>query len=395
MRINVVTLQDANISAVDSFITLRPRHEVSQALLEIPSAFANVFALQKQTLALLILVASVFTFLLLYCLVTSLIGFADWWWPGSYEDFRLLATVSEVTYKGLRMKMNIRLTAGSMSTTTPHASKGMFHCQMSLRVAGGTTDLLVEALSVNDVVLAWCKIDILEDVLVEEAYDKLFAMKGKFRTLASPCVRLSLRLEEKEGGVGVSTRWSSRWSPSRWSMRHTGKAGQTARQTGRGAVDSPEASSLSMHGREALAASRALRDHISVAVEVFGGLGTKTKAYISIEGSPLSQRFVLGIWQDEAEYEKKLDAEKEIDILRIDSAAVDPARVDVFVVGYLDHRGVRRTLRCRLLDVPAREWVDTLHQIIARAREHGKVRKKERATTMAESKPADYSRDEW
>jgi len=274
-----------------------------------------------------------------------------------FEDFDLVVHVHEVTYKAAKkLKLRVRLTAGQEAVTTSKSSKGSFQVSLHMLVRQGTQYLIVEVISESEVVLAQHKLHIDLDILQQRrVQDKLFNMKPKFRALNNPAVRLTLqccRVNDVEEGI-LSSR-----DP------------EVVKQ--RDQRDKPDWSKDWSNTNDTEALSRACRGP----VEVFGSFGNTTKRFVGIEGSPGAQRFVLGIWNDEHECEARLDAQLEVDILRIESVQADPGRFDVFVVHYFDHRGVSRKLTCRIIDRPAKMWVEMLHNVITRAREVGKVHKK-------------------
>lgn len=311
------------------------------------------------TLGLGIGAAVLFCFVCIVCACSGCCrGCFRSFFPGfAGEEFQLLAHVSEVLYKGARKaKLRVRLAAGRDIALTPRASKGMFLQTLTLLVKSDTQKLLVEVLNESDVVLAVTKLDIQAEVLQSSGAEKVYTLRPKFRGLTSPSIRLSLKIADV---VHDSEQDKVEAQASRWDHP----------------MDSASTNAQRALDVEAESATN-LKLCCSGPVEVFGTWGKTTPGYIGIDGSPLSQRFILGVWADEQEYESRLDGQKEIDILRIDSVEVDMQRLDVFIVSFLDHRGVRRTLRCRLLDRPAKVWVEMIHEVISRAREYGKVRKK-------------------
>merc|ERR1719215_944552 len=112
-----------------------------------------------------------------------------------------------------------------------------------------------------------------------------------------------------------------------------------------------------------------LKDACAGPLEIFEGLGDTVQVYVAVIGTPISRRWILGVWNDQEDYIAKRQPRQEIDLMRIQSIQADPMRNHVFVVHCLDETRVQKSLTIRRVDRNRDVWVEILRLLVMKARE--------------------------
>jgi len=290
----------------------------------------------------------------------------------SFDDFDLLVHVHEMVNLQMKQKtkLKVRVTAGQQVAKTGKSSKGIFQCSLTISVAQGTQYLLVDLITESEVLLAQLKLHVEKDVLTQKkAQEKVYPMKERAKGCPlNPTVRLTL-CQSNERDLE---------DPLTESLL-TGKDPETVMLMQQKLIMAEEeVKNHDRRCRESMSEMEVLMQAGGGPVETFGSFGSTTRRYCGVMGPPLSRRFFLGIWKDQQEYEGHVDAQQEIDVLKIHSVQADPGRSDVFVISYFDQHRVSKKLTCRIIDRPVKLWVEMLHLIITKAHEHHRAHKKDK-----------------
>merc|ERR1719326_791045 len=73
------------------------------------------------------------------------------------------------------------------------------------------------------------------------------------------------------------------------------------------------------HGEEGLSELDVLKHACAGPLELFEGLGKTHNVYVAVLGPPTSRRWVLGIWNNQKDFENKKHAAQEIDLTKIET----------------------------------------------------------------------------
>eukprot|EP00929_Paragymnodinium_shiwhaense_P009837 TRINITY_DN114193_c0_g1_i1.p1 TRINITY_DN114193_c0_g1~~TRINITY_DN114193_c0_g1_i1.p1 ORF type:complete len:354 (+),score=100.64 TRINITY_DN114193_c0_g1_i1:151-1212(+) len=287
-----------------------------------------------------------------------------------FDDFDLLVHVHEAKFEcDRKMKVKVRITAGDQVAYTS-SSKGIFQSTMNIFVEQGTNQLIVDLVTESDVLLAQLKFGIEKDILNQtkkKNKEGVFPMKQKGKGLLNPSVRLTISTDFGDEEAGLLQGSALKDPETVFLMKQqliqaeqevSSKQGAKARE--------------SMHDLEVLMQACA------GPVQVFGSFGGTDQRYVGVMGPPNSRRFVIGIWKSQQHFEELGKEVLEVEILKIFSAQADPSRPDVFVVSYFDRDRVSKKLTCRIVDRPAKLWVDFIQLIIGKVHEYHKASKAEK-----------------
>jgi hypothetical protein len=295
-----------------------------------------------------------------------------------FDDFDLLCHVHEVKFTGEKnMKFRVRITAGDQIVKTS-ATKGIFQNTLSVFIEQGTTDVLFELVSVSHVVLAHVKLDLQRDILnkindeksANSLREKVFKMKQKGKGLVDPSIVVSMTMsdgtDEEEGllsGTNPETAFLMR-------DKLAAAKEEILQKSPRNAGMSTDL--------------EVLMQACSGPIDVFAGCGAASRVAMGVMGPPLSRRFFIGMWQRQRDMEayqirdgkEKVDAWREIDLLKIHGVQEDPDRSEVFVISYRSKSEGDMQTSFRIVDRPAKLWVEMLSQLISQVHEYTKGKKR-------------------
>eukprot|EP00927_Polykrikos_kofoidii_P010166 TRINITY_DN142_c0_g1_i2.p1 TRINITY_DN142_c0_g1~~TRINITY_DN142_c0_g1_i2.p1 ORF type:complete len:357 (-),score=66.99 TRINITY_DN142_c0_g1_i2:104-1174(-) len=297
-----------------------------------------------------------------------------------FDDFDLLCHIHEVKFTGeKKMKFRVRVVAGDQEVKTS-VTKGIFQNTLSVFIEQGTTDVLFELVTGSDVVLAQIRLDLKRDILdkindakhAQPLRQKVFKMKQKSKGLLDPSIVVSMTMsdgtDEEEGllsGTNPETAFLMRdkLAAAKEEILHK----------------SPRNAGMSTE-------LEVLMQACSGPIDVFEETGAASRVAIAVMGPPFSRRFFLGMWQrqrDMEAYQKvsedgkaKVDAWREIDLLKIHGVQEDPDRSEVFVISYRSKSEGDMQTSFRIVDRPAKLWVEMLSQLISHAHQYNKGKKR-------------------
>lgn len=233
---------------------------------------------------------------------------------------------------------------------------GTFQQPLHITVEQGTEDVVVELVDTHNRVLATMSFDIVNQILNPEEIhtEALYSMKQKAKGIAKPRVRLTMVVQSgQDEETGLLAAGSDVDILVRQQLK---KAKLEAVQAG-------------LAGEDDLSEMNILKQASAGPLELFEGLGKTATVYAAVLGPPQSRRYVLGIWNNQKDYENGKKALQEIDLLKIESIQGDPTRLHVFVVNCYDASRVRKELFFRRIDRARDVWVEILHLLVMRARD--------------------------
>lgn len=282
-----------------------------------------------------------------------------------FDDFELFVVAHEALYTASTHKLSthVRLSAGRQKVSTDPSSKGIFQQPLSLLVEQGTDTILVELMDSGSRILANLKFDVAQDILnnKEAIREKVFVMKQKNKGLINPRIKLTIRKEStfEEEGLLASVMTSA--SPATNMLLRD----QLQKEVSRSQEDGRPLSEL-----ELLARSCAGR------LELFGDWGKIVSVFVAVLGPPQQKKHVLGVWEDQLQYQKGVRPKNEIDLMKVLSVQPDPARPEVFLVNSVKADKTRTLSTFRRVDRSRDVWVEMISLLIKKLREEKETKKK-------------------
>merc|ERR1740123_260167 len=123
-------------------------------------------------------------------------------------------------------------------------------------------------------------------------------------------------------------------------------------------------------------------------LDMFGTMGNTMCVFVAVLGPPASRRWLLGIWRDEHDFDRKRAANTEIDILKISSVQHYPNRHHVFLITYFDENRAEQSVTFRRVDRNRDVWVELLLLLVTMAREERHDLQNSRWNKTAASAPS-------
>jgi len=285
-----------------------------------------------------------------------------------FDDFKMRILVHDAILEQKdKSTTAVRFTAGQHSVKTNTSSSGIFQESVHVIVEQGAEEIIVDLLDNRSNVLATLKLDIMKDLmdynhdLIDYKPETVYAMKPMAKGIMKPKLKLTIvvdRPDDVEKGLleGMN-------SDVDFLVR---QQLNKAKQEGLA------------HGDEALSEMEVLKQAASGPLEVFEGLGKMYNVFVAVLGPPFSRRWVLGIWNDQKDFEANKHAIQEIDLTKIETVQGDPSRLHVFIVNCFDDSRVRKSLTFRRIDRARDVWVEILHLLVTKARDAKKASKSQR-----------------
>lgn len=285
-----------------------------------------------------------------------------------FDDFELMVLVHNASFEAAsKTPTVVRITAGCHHVRTDPSSKSIFQQPVNIFVEQGTETVLVELLDTRSRVLGTLELDSMADLLNKKAHqpERTYNMKAKTKGVRNPKIKLTI------GDVTQCSDVEQGLLPSK------SKSPEVENIVGLLAGKSPEVENLvRLHlaniwnsaGQEC-SEWELLKEACSGPVELFERLGKTRNVYCSIVGPPVSRRWVLGIWADKKDFDARKKAEKEVDMLRIQSVQADHTRHHVFLLNFFDESRLPQSVTFRRIDRARDVWVEVLHLLVSKVRE--------------------------
>lgn len=288
-----------------------------------------------------------------------------------FDDFEVMMLVHDAMFERQDAKMTtvVRVTAGAHYVRTDPNKNGIFQQPLHITVEQGTEHIIVDLMDSSDRVLATLTLRTVEDVLQAKLPpEQVYSMKQKNKGARNAKIKITMQIqdsEDAEKGILASV------SPDVDTLVRMQLA--KAREAGKYRGD--------------LSEMEVLKQACSGPLEVFEGLGTTNKVWVSIVGPPASRRWMLGIWNEKRDYDAKRQPINEIDLLRIQSVQADPTRHHVFVLNYYDESRVRQSCTFRRTDRARDVWVEIIHLMVQKVHDNRKA-KQDKSMTKAKQRSA-------
>jgi hypothetical protein len=290
-----------------------------------------------------------------------------------YDDFELMLVLHEVMTDRKQDKLNmaVRVTAGLHLVKSDVSTSGNFQQPLHITIEQGTRFVTLDLVDHRSAVLAQLKLDVVKDILSEEAHapEQLLKMNTKGKGVVNPRVKFSLVLDE--GGdleSGGDANMEVDWLVRQQLMK--------ARDEG-----------LASHGK--VTEIDLLKTACSGPLELFEGLGNTGTVHVAVHGPPISRKWMLSIYKDEADFDQRKKAWFEVDLLKVPSVQPDPTRNNIFVINYFDEHRLQQRLTLRRIDRPRDVWVEMLQLVITKAHASKKAMKKQMSTSSTASSFSD------
>lgn len=292
-----------------------------------------------------------------------------------FDDFELTLLVHEATYTASKLKVNtkVRVTAGDHSVSTDPNNKGVYQQAVQLFVEQGSDEVKVELMDADrNKPLAVKKLDIMKDILDPKIRDqeRVYGMKQQSKTVLNPKIKLTL-LTQSDGQMEQGLLQGIDVSP---------EANMMLRQQ----IQKEKADGSGDDGGSGTASGNDQSDDVELLMKVckgplekFGSWGRRSSIFVAIRGPPQQKKYTFGIWKSEAEYEKDIAPDMEIDLMKISSVLPDPApkRNEVFVIQYVKDQ-MKERLTLRRIDRARDVWVEMLVVLIKTLHEQKEERKR-------------------
>lgn len=281
----------------------------------------------------------------------------------SFDDFNLVVLVHEVMFDSAMadaLTTIVQVTAGAHIVRTDPSEDRIFQQPLHITVEQGTDQLIVALLTTNDKVLATTTVDVCD--ILGEANSKpelVYHMRKKVRGLHSPKIKLTMvanSADDPEVGTGTSR-------TSILVQQQLKKVSIAAGKHGAFSMD-------------------VLKQSCAGPLELFdtSGLGKKRTVYVAVTGTPMSRRWILGIWRDERAFAEGRNPVQEVGLLKIQSIQADPNRSHIFVMNFFDQVRQCHILIFRRIDRNRDVWVEILQLLVTKVHEEHKRQKKSRST---------------
>lgn len=273
-----------------------------------------------------------------------------------FNDVDIMVLVHEAMFDDVaaqRLNLIVKITAGDNFVKTEANSRGIFQQPMHITVEQGTTRIVVELLDTWNNLLAVLPLDVEDHILNEKNLqpEVVYSMKQKSKNIRNPRVKLTMVVEQDtdpESGMISDSRAPDIDFLVRQQLRKA---------------------KANIGSKKHVSELDVLKDACAGPLEIFEGLGDTVQVYVAVIGTPISRRWILGVWNDQEDYNVKKQPRQEIDLMRIQSIQADPMRNHVFVVHCLDETRVQKSLTFRRVDRNRDVWVEILRLLVMKARE--------------------------
>jgi hypothetical protein len=302
-----------------------------------------------------------------------------------FDDFELMILVHQASFDnkdGSKVRAAIRITAGSSCATTDFTSNHEYQQPLHIAVEQGLETIVVDLIDKNYKVLATLPLDIADVILKPENVhpETVYNMIEKKRGLkGNTKVKLTI-VGDQEEDVDVEY---GRLSVVNTDVQYLV---QQEMRKAKGEL------SQDAHGQHDFSPLDVQKKACAGPLEIFERLGKTKNVYAAVIGPPVSKHWILGLWNEQKDYESHQTAIEQIDVLRIQSVQADPIRNHVFRIYFFDQWKVHQSMTFRRVDKPRDVWVECLLLLVTQVRKDRDARKDARKTMRLSSSGSSESR---
>jgi hypothetical protein len=303
-----------------------------------------------------------------------------------FDDFELTLLVHEVTYTASQLKMHtkVRVTAGDHVVSTDQSNRGVYQQIVQLLVEQGAKEVKLELMDADkSKVLAVKRLDVMKDILdpKNRETEMVYSMKQQSKVVLNPKIKIT-KILDSDGNMEQGLLAGINVSPEANIML------RQQIQKEKAEFSSGDENSAGVSGSDAVGSMAQDMSQVDLLMKVckgplekFGSWGRRSNVYIATRGPPHQRKYTLGVWKSQADFEKNIAPDIEVDLMKILGVMPDPhpKRVDVFVINYVkDNQKDRLTFR--RIDRNRDVWVETFLVLIKTLREQkeGRARAKKR-----------------
>jgi hypothetical protein len=284
-----------------------------------------------------------------------------------------MVVVSEAycDHKGDKMKTLVKVVAGHHAAQTDPSSNGKFQQPLHIHVEQGTEKVTIELHEENKKgALASMSMRTWEDILTQKGIDKpqkrllVLPKDKKAQRIANPSVTFYMSVGDaldEETGLLASSHMGDLHSDTKIMLQQQLKRAAKSTAT-RSGVSSDHTS------EEGVSEIQQLKRACAGSLDMFEGFGGTRTVYLAVRGPPDSRSWILGIWSDKEDFERRGKGIKEIDVKRIKGVQHDPQRTNVFAINYFDQNRVPQREQFRIRDLNRDVWVNMLKMMVDQVR---------------------------
>eukprot|EP00427_Karlodinium_veneficum_P010756 CAMPEP_0169077694 /NCGR_PEP_ID=MMETSP1015-20121227/9017_1 /TAXON_ID=342587 /ORGANISM="Karlodinium micrum, Strain CCMP2283" /LENGTH=243 /DNA_ID=CAMNT_0009137239 /DNA_START=239 /DNA_END=970 /DNA_ORIENTATION=+ len=212
----------------------------------------------------------------------------------------------------------------------------------------------------REILLARTELMIERDILKSKTLEKAdIPMHVKGKGLHNVRIKLSMRVtsdSDLEKGLLASSMEGVHADTKFLLEQQIRKAGEKKLNVSRSNTDSSD--------HEPISELQRLKNACAGPLGWFEGFGATRQIYCGVRGPPDSRGWMLGIYSDKDDFDRRGQEIKEIDLRRILSIGGDPGRTDVFAVTYLDKNRDKQRITFRTIDINREVWLEMLRNLI-------------------------------
>jgi len=298
-------------------------------------------------------------------------------WSGhdKFDDFDLMVVVLEAScdHKKEKLKTFVRVSAGGYAAQTDASSKGKFQQPLHIHVLQGTEKVTIElweekpsgSLSgpksfASMSLKSWEDIRNQSEKGIDKPQKRALQMKKKGTGIDNPSVTFYMSVGEvadEESGLLKNSELDLQGDAKIMLQQQLKRAAKPVGTRG--------ASSGDMTSEDSVNEIQQLKRACAGSLDMFGhSFGGTTNVYVAVRGPPDSRQWIVGVWNDKEEFERRAKGILEIDVKRIRSVQQDPGRSNVFCINYFDHNRVVTKRSFRIIDLNRDVWVNMLKMMV-------------------------------
>lgn len=314
-------------------------------------------------------------------------------WIGhdKFDDFDVMVVVVEASceHRKEKMKTFVRVVAGHHFASTDASSKGKFQQPLHIHVSQGTPNITIELWEEKPSgaiggtkCFASMHLDCWKEILnakdIEKPQPRKLVMKKKGMGIDNPSVTFYMSVGEscdEESGLLASSQLDIHSDTKMMLQQQLKKA---AKPTKAG-ISSGDTGS-----EEGVSEIQQLKRACAGNLDRFEGFGGTRHVYVAVRGPPDSRSWIVGVWSDKEDFERRAKGIVEIDVKRIKGIQQDPMRSNVFVINFFDqNRDVQK--ECfRIIDLNRDVWVNMLKMMVLQVRKSESENKKNTSSSHRE-----------
>jgi hypothetical protein len=286
--------------------------------------------------------------------------------------------VSEAScdHKKEKLKTFVKVSAGGYAAQTDASSKGKFQQPLHIHVTQGTERISIELWEEppsGSMTRSWCFAsttmrcweDIYKPGGVDKQQVKQLKMKKRVDGIANPTVTIQYMsvgdiVDEESGLLEAASQQLDLHGDAKIMLQQQLKRAAKPMPTRSGGSGTDTFTS-----EEGISEIQQLKRACAGSLDMFGhSFGGTTNVYLAVRGPPDSRQWIVGVWNDKEDFERRSKGMLEIDVKRIKSIQQDPSRNNVFCINYFDANRISQKRSFRIIDLNRDVWVNMLKMMV-------------------------------